>query len=86
MPQAMSEGPLGAALLYLERGDLAAARPLLASAVDGGVGANASLGLVAQPKGPGQHGADLHLPTPQELSWPRIDLLVHLLCTWPRSR
>jgi hypothetical protein len=45
MPQALSEGSLGAALLHIERGDLAAARPLLASAVDGGVsaGANASL-------------------------------------------
>lgn len=45
MPQALSEESLGAALLHIERGDLAAARPLLAGAVDGGVsaGANASL-------------------------------------------
>jgi hypothetical protein len=45
LTQALSEGPLGAALLPVERGDLAAARPLLAAAVDGGVstGANASL-------------------------------------------
>ena len=45
MTQALAEGPLGAALLPIERGDLAEARPLLAAAVDGGVstGANASL-------------------------------------------
>jgi hypothetical protein len=45
MPQALAEGPLGAALLPVERGDLDKARPLLAAAVDGGVstGANASL-------------------------------------------
>lgn len=45
MAQALSEGPLGASLLHVERGDLAEARPLLAAAVDGGVstGANASL-------------------------------------------
>ena len=45
MTQALAEGPLGAALLCIERGDLAEARPLLAAAVDGGVstGANASL-------------------------------------------
>jgi hypothetical protein len=45
MTQALSEGPLGTALLHVERGDLDAARPLLAAAVDGGVstGANASL-------------------------------------------
>ena len=45
MTQALAEGPLGAALLPIERGDLDQARPLLAAAVDGGVsaGANASL-------------------------------------------
>jgi lantibiotic biosynthesis protein len=45
MPQALSEGTLGAALLPVERGDLAEARPLLATAVAGGVsaGSNASL-------------------------------------------
>jgi protein-L-isoaspartate(D-aspartate) O-methyltransferase len=45
MTQALAEGPLGAALLPVERGDLAAARPLLAAAVDSGVstGADASL-------------------------------------------
>lgn len=45
MPQALAEGPLGTALLPVERGDLDKARPLLAAAVDGGVstGANASL-------------------------------------------
>jgi lantibiotic biosynthesis protein len=45
MTQALAEGPLGAALLHIERGDLAEARPLLAAAVDGGVstGTNASL-------------------------------------------
>jgi hypothetical protein len=45
MPQALAEGPLGAALLPIERGDLTEARPLLAAAVGGGVstGANASL-------------------------------------------
>ncbi|WP_214324753.1 lanthionine synthetase C family protein [Nonomuraea sediminis] len=43
--QALAEGPLGVALLHIERGNLAAARPLLAEAVDGGVssGANACL-------------------------------------------
>jgi lantibiotic biosynthesis protein len=45
MTQALAEGPLGAALLPVERGDPDEARPLLAAAVDGGVstGANASL-------------------------------------------
>jgi lantibiotic biosynthesis protein len=45
MTQALAEGPLGAALLPVERGDLDQARPLLSAAVDGGVstGANASL-------------------------------------------
>jgi lantibiotic biosynthesis protein len=45
MTQALAEGPLGAALLPVERGDLDKARPLLSAAVDGGVstGANASL-------------------------------------------
>ncbi|MEV6986495.1 lanthionine synthetase LanC family protein [Sphaerisporangium sp. NPDC051017] len=43
--QALAEGALGVALLHIEHGDLAAARPLLAEAVRGGVstGANASL-------------------------------------------
>jgi hypothetical protein len=43
--QALAEGALGVALLHIERGDLAAARRLLAEAVAGGVstGANASL-------------------------------------------
>ncbi|WP_131739175.1 lanthionine synthetase C family protein [Actinomadura roseirufa] len=43
--QALAEGALGVALLHIEGGDLAAARPLLAEAVAGGVstGANASL-------------------------------------------
>ncbi|MEV7006711.1 lanthionine synthetase LanC family protein [Streptosporangium sp. NPDC051022] len=43
--QALAEGTLGVALLHIERGDLAAARPLLAEAVAGGVstGANACL-------------------------------------------
>ncbi|MER5322263.1 lanthionine synthetase LanC family protein [Streptosporangium roseum] len=43
--QALAEGALGVALLHIERGDLAAARPLLAEAVAGGVsvGANACL-------------------------------------------
>ncbi|SDG41309.1 Lanthionine synthetase C-like protein [Sinosporangium album] len=43
--QALAEGTLGLALLHLERGDLASARPLLADAVADGVsvGANASL-------------------------------------------
>lgn len=43
--QALSEDTLGIALLHIERGDLSAARPLLADAVSGGVstGANASL-------------------------------------------
>ena len=45
MTQALAEGPLGAALLPVERGDLDQARPLLSAAVHGGVstGANASL-------------------------------------------
>ncbi|MER7363253.1 lanthionine synthetase C family protein [Nonomuraea wenchangensis] len=43
--QALSEGVLGRALLHIERGNLDAARPLLAEAVAGGVstGANACL-------------------------------------------
>ena len=43
--QALAEGALGVALLHIERGDLAGARPLLAQAVAGGVstGANACL-------------------------------------------
>src|SRR5580658_8138329 len=43
--QALAEGALGEALLHIERGDLAAARRLLACAVAGGVstGANACL-------------------------------------------
>ena len=43
--QALAEGALGVALLHIERGDLPAARPLLAEAIRGGVstGANASL-------------------------------------------
>ncbi|MBB5157577.1 hypothetical protein BJ970_005111 [Saccharopolyspora phatthalungensis] len=43
--QALSEGALGVALLHLERGDLPAARHLIAEAISGGVstGANASL-------------------------------------------
>ncbi|MEV4178462.1 lanthionine synthetase LanC family protein [Nonomuraea sp. NPDC049709] len=43
--QALAEGALGAALLHIERADLAAARPLLQEAVAGGVstGSNASL-------------------------------------------
>jgi hypothetical protein len=43
--QALSKGTLGIALLHIERGDLPAARPLLAEAVNDGVstGANASL-------------------------------------------
>ncbi|MEU4411513.1 lanthionine synthetase C family protein [Streptosporangium sp. NPDC023963] len=43
--QALAEGALGIALLHIERGNLAAARPLLAEAVAGGVstGSNASL-------------------------------------------
>jgi len=43
--QALAEGALGVALLHIERGDLLAARPLLAEAICGGVstGANASL-------------------------------------------
>ncbi|WP_113704725.1 lanthionine synthetase C family protein [Nonomuraea lactucae] len=43
--QALAEGALGRALLHIERGNLAAARPLLAEAVVGGVstGSNASL-------------------------------------------
>ncbi|MFB4285009.1 lanthionine synthetase LanC family protein [Nonomuraea sp. MTCD27] len=44
-PQALAEGALGAALLHIERADLAAARPLLQEAVADGVstGSNASL-------------------------------------------
>jgi lantibiotic biosynthesis protein len=43
--QALSEGTLGIALLHIERGDLSAARPLLAATAAAGVstGANASL-------------------------------------------
>lgn len=43
--QDLSEGPLGVALLHIERGDLASARSSLAQAVEGGVstGSNASL-------------------------------------------
>ncbi|MET8160342.1 lanthionine synthetase C family protein [Sphaerisporangium sp. NPDC005289] len=43
--QALAEGALGMALLHIERGNLAVARPLLAEAVVGGVstGSNASL-------------------------------------------
>jgi hypothetical protein len=43
--QALSEGTLGVALLHIERGDLAAAQPLLAQAAAAGIsaGANASL-------------------------------------------
>jgi hypothetical protein len=43
--QALSEGSLGVALLHIERGDLAAAQPLLAQAAAAGIsaGANASL-------------------------------------------
>lgn len=43
--QALAEGALGVALLHIEHGDYAAARPLLTKAVAGGVstGANASL-------------------------------------------
>lgn len=43
--QALAEGALGVTLLHIERGDLAAARHLLAEAVESGVsiGANASL-------------------------------------------
>ncbi|MCD0451364.1 lanthionine synthetase C family protein [Actinocorallia sp. API 0066] len=43
--QALAEQGLGVALLHLERGDLAAARPLLAEAVAGGVSAGANAGL-----------------------------------------